>query len=246
MVDHKDDISFYKEIYNRERDRRFILDNAISQPITVCSILVALLYFLYKSTNLLESSFLNYAIIGLLILAFTGFIICLFFLASSYNNLVAGFSYQELPSTIAMRQHQEELDTYNSQQNEADQKSFNEYLLRNYVKCADSYITINDTRSLHLHYAKKAMIIALGVTILGIILFIINTAVMSNDNNQTPATGPASTSNEAASQPAPQPIQSVPIPMPIEPQNRMVKADDSIPLARPGTPTDPTANKEQK
>ena len=88
MVDHKDDISFYKEIYNRERDRRFILDNAISQPITVCSILVALLYFLYKSTNLLESSFLNYAIIGLLILAFTGFIICLFFFGHNNAALV--------------------------------------------------------------------------------------------------------------------------------------------------------------
>jgi hypothetical protein len=170
--DHKDDITLYKEIYNRERDRRFVLDNAISQPITISSALAALLYFLYSKTTLAECSLLNYVIIALLVAAFLFFIRCLFFLAKSFNKLIDGFEYEELPTTTDIRKYQEGIKKYNATAEEQDM-SFEVYLIDNYVKCADSYIKINDTRSLHLYHAKKAMIIALGITILAIIFFII-------------------------------------------------------------------------
>lgn len=171
--DHKDDITLYKEIYNRERDRRFVLDNAISQPVTVCTILAALLYFLYKDITPADHSIAKQISLFLIYPAFIVFLFALFFLSWSYNNIFIGFKYEELPSPVEIQKHKEDLAAFNITQEASQQKSFDDYLLRNFVKCSGSYTKINDRRSLHLYYAKTAMISALFLTIAGIVLFII-------------------------------------------------------------------------
>ena len=91
--DHKDDITLYKEIYNRERDRRFVLDNAISQPVTVCTILAALLYFLYKDITPADHSIAKQISLFLIYPAFIVFLFALFFLSFFFNNIFFVFIY---------------------------------------------------------------------------------------------------------------------------------------------------------
>lgn len=172
-TEHKTDITFYKEILDRERVRRKDLDSAVSQPITVCSILIALLYFLYNNSKTAELDLFKTILLGIICIAFTGFLLCLFFLARSYNNLIWGFEYEELPSTDVIREYQKGIATYSAAHGAEHAKAFDEYLIRNYVKCAANHIKLNDLRSLQLFHAKRALIAAIFLAIIGIILFII-------------------------------------------------------------------------
>lgn len=84
-----------------------------------------------------------------------------------------GFSYQELPSTTDMRKYQKSIAAFNAARTPEEGRSFEEYLLNNYVSCADNHIQFNDRRSLYLYHAKRAMIAAIFLAIIGIILFIV-------------------------------------------------------------------------
>src|SRR5690606_33676172 len=96
-----------KSMYDREWDKRNQLDSAISLPITILSILVAILLFLIqKFTNVLDlqcvTAFSAITMTGILFVFFS-LSISIYWLVGSFNNFFNGFDYRNFGSIRAYR-----------------------------------------------------------------------------------------------------------------------------------------------
>ncbi len=168
-----DKLSFYKSIFDKEQNRRNELNNAINQPITLVTVLVGLLYFIYNKVDLKDFSFINSIIIIILIYSICSFLICVYYLALSFNNLLKGFEYKDFPKTDELFNYNKQLEDYNLKVNENEKINFDDYLVEKYVEYSASFVAINDKRSLYLYMGKKSLIVILALEIVTIILLLI-------------------------------------------------------------------------
>lgn len=169
-----DRLSFYKSIFEREQNRRSELNNAINLPVTMITGLVALFYFLTKKIETDNHSCMNIiAMIGLL-LGFIAFLVCIWFLAASFNNFVGGFNYMELPKTKELFEYDKQIEKYNSTVESEKKQNFDEYLLGKYVEYSDNFVEINDKRSKNLYYAKSLLVVVLGIELIAAIFITIH------------------------------------------------------------------------
>lgn len=168
-----DKFLFYKSIFEKEQTRRKDIDTSINQPITIASLFVGLMYFLYSKINLCDWTCLNSIIILTLILSLISLIICIYFLTLSFNNLYTGFKYLDLPKTIELHKYEMELGEYNKLDQGRPGQNFEDFLIEKFVLYSDNHIKINDKRSLNLYRAKAMLSIILILESLGLIIFFI-------------------------------------------------------------------------
>jgi len=166
-------LEFYKSIFDKEQYRRTELNNAVNQPVTLVTILSGLLYFLFDTADLKGYTPLNFIILHLFIIGFFFFLISIYYLSLSFNNLLKGFDYLDFPKTKELYDYFHNLEKEGNNPTEPPQIPFDKYLIKKYVTYADNYVEINDKRSLYLHKAKKFIILVLAAEIITLILILV-------------------------------------------------------------------------
>lgn len=220
-------VDLFKGMYERELARRYTLESATTLPISICSIIIALMYFLYNAIDAKNETWLNVSLAIIIAAVFALFLTILVFLAGAYNYWFKGFKYCDFPSPIALHDYQKRLENYNSHPEVTDEEKthFDTYLIDNYVECADSFTKINDRRSSFLFRAKTFIIICIFIEVLGLIIYITPKIITKmSDNNNDPK--PAQSIQPAT--PKPQP--------PVQPTNRVVNLNDELPSLKTSKP----------
>lgn len=160
-----DSYQFYKSLYDRELTRRKDLDAAINLPITILTILVAANSYLIGKEDIIHQKCLLIASNILLALLLVSFLISIFFLIRSYNNLFKGFAYSNLALTKEIRNFEvNDIPKYNDQVDEKEKLNFEAIIIDKLTHYTDDHIIFNDKRSLDLHKAKTFIIVALILT----------------------------------------------------------------------------------
>ena len=160
-----DSYQFYKSLYDRELSRRKDLDAAINLPITILTILVAANSYLTGKQESIHQKYLIVISNILLVLLITSFLVSIFYLIRSYNNLFKGFGYRNLGLTTEIRNFELiEIPKYNAQVDEKENLNFEVLIIDKLTQYTDDHIVFNDKRSLDLHKAKTFIIVTLVLT----------------------------------------------------------------------------------
>lgn len=164
---------FYKGLFDREIQRRNDLDNALSIPVGMITILTAVISYIFPNLDFKAHSFLSYVIIILLIIDAGSMIIAVVFLSLSYNNGLKGHKYLMYNAATSLREYELQVAAYNEENKPIERIDYEHNLIQNLNRYTDNHIKINDSRELNLHFAKSALIISLFIVLITIILFII-------------------------------------------------------------------------
>ena len=160
-----DSYQFYKSIYDRELNRRKDLDSAINLPMTILTILVAANSYLISKDELIHHKCIIVFSNIILALLFISFLISIFYLIRSYNNLFKGFAYRNLGLTNEIRNFEiNEIPKYNAQVDENEKLNFETIVIDKLTHYTDDHIVFNDKRYLDLHKAKTFIIVTLILT----------------------------------------------------------------------------------
>ncbi len=168
------DLGFYKSIYDRELNRRKSLDDSISIPIGVISLLTGLISFYYTSSEykvIIDNSVIALILIGTTVIFLT---LSIVFLVKSYNNFLMGFSYPNISLLREVRHFQiVKIPEYNKQVGQEKQIEFEEDLTDRLIAIADRNTQINDSRGIYLYRAKTFIILSLTTIFITTIFLII-------------------------------------------------------------------------
>ncbi|MDB5280248.1 MAG: Uncharacterized protein JWR61_5203 [Ferruginibacter sp.] len=160
-----DSYQFYKSLYDRELNRRKDLDAAINLPITILTILVAANSYLIGKEVTIQQKYIVVCSSILLTLLLVSFLVSIFYLIRSYNNLFKGFGYGNLGLTTEIRNFELiEIPKYNAQVDETKKLNFEAIIINKLTQYTDDHIVFNDKRSFDLHRAKTFIIITLVLT----------------------------------------------------------------------------------
>ena len=169
-----DSYAIYKSFYDREIGRRKDLDNAINMPVTLLTLIVGINSFYIDSITLNDLRAEHVFLV--LIVCF--FLMSIFFVIKSYNNLFRGFSYRNLGYASEIRNYETiEIPEYNNHAliSKEEELNFEVQLIDKLTDITDNHIKINDQRSMDLYATKANMIIALILSGIEVILLILNT-----------------------------------------------------------------------
>ncbi|RSC92586.1 hypothetical protein [Tenacibaculum singaporense] len=168
------DLEFYKSIYDRELNRRKSLDDSISIPIGIISLLIGLVSFYYTSEEykiIIDNSKIALILLGITFVLLT---LSIVFLVKSYNNFLRGFSYPNISLLKEVRHFQKvAISDYNEKVSKEKQIDFEEELTNKLITIADRNTQINDMRAIYLYRAKTFIILSLTVIFITTIFLII-------------------------------------------------------------------------
>ena len=177
-----DRLNFTIDWFHKENERQNTLNDSLNIPIGILTGVFALVFYMFtsfsfsKETNLIiEISF-----IILIVLTLICWIIVVYFLFRSYNNLFHNYEYKAIPFPTELNEQYEGLETYVNENREllednitADTlyekqiaEMLSEYLNRN--------IENNDRKSWYLHLAKKFLLVCIISVILCAVPFTIH------------------------------------------------------------------------
>lgn len=160
-----DRLEFYKSLYEREQLRRETLNNSVSIPIGIISALIAALVYIITNYNYSENIECTCGLFLLVILCVILVFISIYYIARSFNNLLRGNEYKELAIPSKIECYYNELKSYNNNDKEKTDVDFSDYLMKEFIKYADSNTKINDKRSLDLYKSKTFLILAVVVIV---------------------------------------------------------------------------------
>lgn len=168
------DLAFYKSIYDRELSRRKSLDDSISIPIGIISLLIGLVSFYYTSAEykaIIDNSKAALILYGITIILLN---LSIIFLVKSYNNFLRGFSYPNISLLKEVRNFQKvEIPKYNEQVAKEKHIDFEEDLTDKLIAIADRNTQINDSRAIYIYRAKTLIILSLATIFITTIFLII-------------------------------------------------------------------------
>ena len=170
-----DSYSFYKSLYDRELNRRKDLDSSITVPTTILTLIVGMNTYFFQELELTVNSINTFTGIELFIIFsnVVSFLLGLFFLIKSYNNLFVGFEYLNFGSLKEIRKYEIiDLKSHNSKEN-VKEIVFENVIIDKLCDYIDNHTFINDKRTYDLYFAKTLTILALILTGLELILLMI-------------------------------------------------------------------------
>ncbi|NOW95817.1 hypothetical protein [Mucilaginibacter sp. SG564] len=169
-----DSYSFYKSLYDRELTRRINLDNAISLPITVLTIIVASNSYALKDQsiiyNVTDFKPRHLILVVLLIVLF----MAIFYIMRSFNNLFKGFAYKNFAYVSDIVKYEKQIEEYNNTVTNERKIDFSQIIILKLAGLTDDHIIFNDKRSKDLQKARTYLIVSLILTALNFIPLIIN------------------------------------------------------------------------
>ena len=166
-------------MFDRELTRSSQLDKEINTPLTLLTVIAAIVVYNLKQLNLSNiCELISHDGVFLLIIGLS-YILSIFTLIKSYNNLFKGFNYLNLSKPTSLREYETtEINTYNNQVATSEKINFENELINEVNKLTDYNIAINDNRSYDLYYAKTLSILTIILSgIHTIILTVINTQI---------------------------------------------------------------------
>lgn len=174
-------LEFYREIYYKEIERKCDLNNDLSLPIGIISILsTALFFFLstfdYKLSVIYTSFFSAFALLGII-----SIVTSIVFLILAYDShpWAKPYDYLGYPNQISefhsdYIKYFEETEANNSAvEDKADTELVN-YLLKAYIRTSTINMVKTDARSSQLHKSKSYLLLSFILLLLAFIPYIIN------------------------------------------------------------------------
>jgi len=166
--------SFYKSLYDRELSRRTNLDNAVSLPVTVLTIIVAANSYTVKDeTDIYKFSELSFKHFLLLFIGIS-LIIAVFFIMRSFNNHFKGFAYRNFAYITEIVKFEKQVSDYNNLPTTTNKVNFDDSIISKLAELTDDHIIFNDKRSRDLQKARTYLVLSLVLTAINYILLILN------------------------------------------------------------------------
>jgi uncharacterized Tic20 family protein len=168
---------FFKETYFREEEKKNEINNSLSLPIGVITILIGVVFYLltnfdFKFNLLLSIIFLVSSLSCILFLSLS----C-FHVIKSYTNFHNGYGYSYLADSDDLESFYQANKAYykvNPQLNDISDDEFSDYILSELIKNTDTNQKNNKTKSFHRYLSLKHLITALLLVFLTIFPFSIN------------------------------------------------------------------------
>src|SRR5690554_4855897 len=124
------DLDFYKNIYDRELNRRKNLDDSITIPVGIISLLIGLISFFYTNADYKVIIMNDYFILSLFGLSILSMTMSIIFIIKSYNNFLRGFNYPNFAYLRQIRELQTKaIPNYNNKVGLEKQMSFESELI---------------------------------------------------------------------------------------------------------------------
>jgi len=164
--DKMDRFNFTIDWFHKENDRQISLNDSLNIPIGILTGVFALVFYMFTSfsfstefNSLIEFSFVLFIVLTLLC-----WIVVVYFLFKSYNNLFNCYEYKGIPFPTVLNEQYENLEKYVSANRELlDKETSVDTLYENQlVEMLSEYlnrnIENNDRKSWYLHLAKKFLL----------------------------------------------------------------------------------------
>jgi len=163
-------VDFYKELHNRELNRRKEIEDGINIPIGLITLMIGLISYFFQEESQFLKECLSKILIILIILAL---LISAFYISMAFNNFLKGYEYEYLPKPKELFNYESGVTEFNSTVKKSERENFEYYLKENFAKIADFNKSINDKRAEYLSYSKKAIIVALIFSLILVLIFIL-------------------------------------------------------------------------
>ncbi len=172
---------FQKEWFYKEEERKENLNSSLNIPIGILTAIIAGIYFLASNYNYFKGTkLLLFSFIILIIGSALFWIISIYFLLKSYNNLYKGYSYKGFPSSNFIKIEYDNLtEYYENNKSNLDHSITLESLVESNIeiiltKCIETNAFNNDRKSVYLHHAKTLILNCLIALFFSSVLFTIN------------------------------------------------------------------------
>jgi len=166
-----DRISFYKEIYYKELDRKSSLNNEVTLQGTILVALLSGIFFLFTSTKskilCVNTCFNIVILINIVLILVTGY----YLFKSYYDFDNKGRKYHYLPKISDIEQY------YVTCSQRSNSIEFESYLIDTLIVVADSHIEKNDHKTLLLTNSAKWMAWSFRLAAVIIVMFLLNTII---------------------------------------------------------------------
>lgn len=162
-------LNFLIDWFHKENERQIAINDSLNIPIGILTGIFAMIFYMFTSFSFAQESnfILRISFISLIILSLIFWIIVVYFLFKSYNNLFHTYEYKAMPFPTELNIHYENLAVYvnenkgllddsitvNSLYDNQLIDMLSEYLNRN--------IENNDRKSSYLHIAKKYLLVCI-------------------------------------------------------------------------------------
>lgn len=157
-------VQFYKELFDRELNRRNDLDYAINLPVTALTVMGGAIGYFAQDLELCFSAICAYWNNLFLVLSCVSYLIALVFLFWSYNNFFFGYGYTNIAYLSRIRDYEKKLHIKNLNHAKAGNGKhlrFSDALIDKMVSIADHNAVLNTKRSLMLYRSKTFIVITL-------------------------------------------------------------------------------------
>ena len=169
-----DSYAFYKSLYDRELGRRTNLDNTVSLPVTLVTIIVAVNSYTFngqQDIHKLSEITLRHC---LLILIGFALLIVIFYIMRLFNNHFKGFAYRNFAYIADIVAYERKVFEYNQFPSIVNKIEFDKVVVSKLAEITDNHIKLNDNRSKDLQKAKTYLVTSLILTGFNYILLIFN------------------------------------------------------------------------
>jgi len=175
-------VEFTIDWFHKENDRQTSLNDSLNIPIGILTGILALLFYMFTGFSFESESvfIIEFSFVLFMTLAVLCWVLVVFFLFKSYNNLFHSFTYKGIPYPTELNEQYKNLEKYveenkglldkNITADTLYENQLNE-MLSEYL---NQNIENNDKKSWHLHVAKKFLLGCIVFAILSSIPFIIH------------------------------------------------------------------------
>ena len=107
-------IDFITEWYHKENERQTSLNDSLNIPIGILTVLFALFFYMFTgfSFDAETNSIVEISFIVFMVLALICWVLVVFFLFRSYNNLFKSYEYKGIPYPTVLNEQYEKLQQY--------------------------------------------------------------------------------------------------------------------------------------
>jgi hypothetical protein len=186
-----DRIDFLKEWFYKEDERKNSLNDSLNIPIGILTALIALKSYLFNEFNPVnEMNCIKYSFYFFMCISLIFWLISVFKLLQSYNDLYKGYSYLGYPGPRFLKDDREMLKKYMEENKELlDDNITLETLEKDSLEnlltvCLETNVYNNDRKSAYLHSSKIHIINSLIFILISSALYTANYISNKNDKIQ--------------------------------------------------------------
>lgn len=183
-----DRIEFIKEWFYKEDERKNSLNDSLNIPIGILTALIALTSYIFNEFNPInEKDYIKHLFYFFIFISLTFWLISVFKLLQSYNDLYKGYSYLGFPKPSFLKDDSEILKKYIDENKELLDKNITlEELEKNnlenlMIQCLETNVYNNDRKSAYLHSSKIHIINCLIFIVLSSAIYTKNYIGNKND-----------------------------------------------------------------